>query len=42
MEFLAYATHNRILVMMFPSHSTHTLQPLDNGVFGPLSAPLFI
>ena len=36
MEFLTYATKNRILVMVFPSHSTHTLQPLDVGVFGPL------
>ena len=38
MEFLAYATKNRILVMVFPSHSTHTLQPLDVGVFGPLQS----
>jgi len=38
MEFLSYATRNRILVMVFPSHSTHTLQPLDVGVFGPLSS----
>jgi hypothetical protein len=38
MDFLAYATQNRILVMVFPSHSTHTLQLLDVGVFGPLSS----
>jgi hypothetical protein len=36
MEFLAYAVSKRILVMVFPSHSTHTLQPLDVGLFGPL------
>ena len=24
--------------MVFPSHSTHTLQPLDVGIFGPLSS----
>jgi hypothetical protein len=38
MEFLAYATKKRILVMVFPSHSTHTLQPLDVGLFGPLQS----
>lgn len=38
MEFLSYATKNRILVMVFPSHSTHTLQPLDVGIFGPLAS----
>ena len=37
-EFLDYAIKNRVLVMVFPSHSTHTLQPLDVGVFGPLSS----
>jgi hypothetical protein len=37
MEFLAYAVQKRILIMVFPSHSTHTLQPLDVGLFGPLS-----
>ncbi|KAI1514559.1 Pogo transposable element [Pyrenophora tritici-repentis] len=36
-QFLDYAIENRIIVMVFPSHSTHTLQPLDVGVFGPLS-----
>jgi hypothetical protein len=38
MDFPSYATRNRMLVMVFPSHSTHTLQPLDVGVFGPLSS----
>jgi hypothetical protein len=37
MEFLTYAIRKRILIMVFPSHSTHTLQPLDVGMFGPLS-----
>jgi hypothetical protein len=37
MEFIAYAIEKRILVMIFPTHSTHTLRPLDVGVFGPLS-----
>lgn len=36
--FLDYAIENRIIVMVFPSHSTHTLQPLDVGIFGPLSS----
>jgi hypothetical protein len=35
-EFLDYAIGNHISVMVFPSHSTHTLQPLDVGIFGPL------
>jgi hypothetical protein len=38
MEFLAYATKNRILVMVFPSRSTPTLQPLDVGIFGPFQS----
>ena len=37
MEFISYAIEKRILVMVFPSHSTHTLQPLDVSLFGPLS-----
>jgi hypothetical protein len=37
MEFLAYAIRKRILVMVSPSHSTHTLQPRNVGMFGPLS-----
>jgi hypothetical protein len=37
MQFLEYAIKNHILVMKFPSHSTHSLQPLDVGIFGPLS-----
>jgi hypothetical protein len=37
-EFLDYSIKNRIMVMVLPSHSSHTLQPLDVGVFGPLSS----
>ncbi|EFQ94072.1 hypothetical protein P3342_004217 [Pyrenophora teres f. teres] len=36
-EFLEYCNANRILLMMFPSHSTHSLQPLDVVFFSPLS-----
>jgi hypothetical protein len=38
MQFLSYAADKRILVMVFPSHSTYTLQPLDVGLFRPLSS----
>jgi hypothetical protein len=37
MQFLEYATKNRILVIKFPSYSTHSLQPLNVGIFMPLS-----
>jgi hypothetical protein len=37
MQFLEYAIKNCILILKFPSHSTHSLQPLDVGIFGPLS-----
>jgi hypothetical protein len=36
-DFLEYAVQNRIAVVKFPSHSTHSLQPLDVGIFSPLS-----
>jgi hypothetical protein len=36
MDFLNYCNQNRILVMVFPPHSTHTLQPLDVVMFKPL------
>lgn len=38
MDFLDYAVQNRIAIMKFPSHSTHSLQPLDVGIFSPLSS----
>ena len=37
MEFLNYCEQSKILAMTYPPHSTHTLQPLDVGIFSPLS-----
>ena len=37
-EFLAFCDENRILLFVFPAHSTHTLQPLDVVCFKPLSS----
>jgi len=37
MDFLNYCDWNRILVVVFPPHSTYTLQPLDVCMFKPLS-----
>ncbi|KAH4900865.1 hypothetical protein HBI80_150040 [Parastagonospora nodorum] len=37
-EFLKYCNRHRILLMVFPPHSTHTLQPLDVVMFKPLSS----
>jgi hypothetical protein len=37
MDFIDYCDQNRILLMILPPHSTHTLQPLDVGMFKPLS-----
>ena len=37
MDFLNYCDRHRILVAVFPPHSTHTLQPLDVCIFKPLS-----
>jgi len=36
-EFVKYAIDHNIHLMCLPSHSTHILQPLDVGIFGPLS-----
>lgn len=36
--FLTYRHLNKILVVIFLPHSTHTLQPLDVVLFRPLSA----
>ena len=36
-EFLDYCNAHRILLMVFPPHSTHSLQPLDVVLFAPLS-----
>jgi prepilin-type processing-associated H-X9-DG protein len=35
--FLDLASRLRILVLIMPPHSTHRLQPLNIGMFGPLS-----
>ena len=37
LAFLDYAASNRIVVLVLPPHSTHRLQPLDIGLFGPLA-----
>ena len=36
-KFLEFCIKNKILVAIFPPHSTHTLQPLDVVMFKPLS-----
>jgi hypothetical protein len=38
MDFIEYCHQNRILLAIFPPHSTHTLQPLDVVMFKPLSS----
>ncbi|KAI1674800.1 DDE-1 multi-domain protein [Pyrenophora tritici-repentis] len=37
MEFIKYCDRHRILLIILPPHSTHTLQPLDVVLFKPLS-----
>jgi hypothetical protein len=37
LEFINYCDQNRILVLILPPHSMHRLQPLDVGLFQPLS-----
>lgn len=37
LKFLHWAIENRIMVAVFPPHSTHRLQPLDVSLFCPLS-----
>jgi hypothetical protein len=36
-KFLEYCDAHRIFLMIFPPHSTHSLQPLDVVLFAPLS-----
>ncbi|KNG44705.1 hypothetical protein TW65_08484 [Stemphylium lycopersici] len=36
-DFLDYCEAKRIMVMVYPPHSTHSLQPLDVVLFSPLS-----
>jgi hypothetical protein len=40
-EFIDYCDRHRILLMVLPPHSTHTLQPLDVVLFKPLSQAYF-
>jgi hypothetical protein len=37
MDFIEYCDQQKILLAIFPPHSTHTLQPLDICMFKPLS-----
>ncbi|CAE7002770.1 Pogo transposable element [Pyrenophora teres f. teres] len=37
MDFIDYCDRHRILLIILPPHSTHTLQPLDVVLFKPLS-----
>jgi hypothetical protein len=37
MDFIEYCDRNKILLVVLPPHSTHTLQPLDVCLFKPLS-----
>jgi hypothetical protein len=37
MRFIAYCDLHRIMIAVYPPHSTHTLQPLDVGCFSPLA-----
>lgn len=38
MEFIDYCDANEILLMVYPPHSTYTLQPLHVVMFAPLAA----
>jgi hypothetical protein len=38
MDFIKYCDRHRILLIVYPPHSTHTLQPLDVVMFKPLSS----
>jgi hypothetical protein len=38
MDFIEYYHQNKILLMVYPPHSTYTLQPLDVVMFKPLSS----
>lgn len=37
MKFLDYCDYHRILVAVYPPHSTHRLQPLNVSLFAPLA-----
>lgn len=38
MRFIEFCDQNKILLMAYPPHSTHRLQPLDVSLFNPLSS----
>lgn len=38
MDFLLWSIEHRIHIAVYPSHSTHRLQPLDIGLFRPLAS----
>ena len=35
---LKKAAHEKVIVFCLPHYTTHLIQPLDKGVFGPLKA----
>jgi hypothetical protein len=37
MDFIEYCDQNKILLAIYPPHSTHMLQPLDIVMFKPLA-----
>jgi hypothetical protein len=37
MDFIKYCDQNKILLAVYPPHSTHTLQPLNVVMFKPLA-----
>ena len=37
MEFLNWCDKHRVLIAIYPPHSTHRLQPLDVSLFSPLA-----
>ena len=37
-KFCKFATDHKSLILCLPSHTTHVLQPLDVGIFGPLAS----
>ncbi len=37
MKFLDWCEQNKVLVALYPPHSTHRLQPLDVSLFNPLA-----
>ena len=39
-EFIAHCMRNKIILLRLPPHTSHLLQPLDVGLFGPLKKAL--